>query len=66
MLANDRGVTAPNYTAFTPQPYNTDPCVRRPTPPCTESLLSPATPNAHWPVASLVLAPILNLRGRSR
>lgn len=30
------------------------------------SLLSLDAPNAHWPAASLVLAPILNLRGRSR
>ena len=30
------------------------------------SLLSLDAPNAQWPAASLVLAPILNLRGRSR
>jgi hypothetical protein len=48
---------------FHPRRIVTGPSVRRPTLPCT---LSPGAPNAHWPAASLVLAPILNLQGRSR
>jgi hypothetical protein len=48
---------------FHPSRFVTGPSVRRPTLPCA---LSPGAPNAHWPAASLVLAPILNLQGRSR